>query len=146
MAARREAEEGATMHEPPHDLPEATLRAWVQARYGRDVATLTFLPLGHDQFAWVYRVRAADGGDYFLKLRRGPVNTASLAVARALHAGGIARVVAPLPTADGALWAACERDYSLVLYPFVAGGTGRDRGLSARQWREYGEIVSELFL
>lgn len=88
------------MHEPPSDLPDATLRAWVQARYGGNIAELTFLPLGHDPCAWGYRVRASAAGDYFLKLRRGALNAASLTLARTLRDRGVARIVAghpPLP-------------------------------------------------
>jgi len=132
------------MHEPPSDLPDTALRAWVQTCYALDIAELTFLPLGHDALAWVYRVRASAGETYFLKVRRGVLNEASLTIARALHDRGVARVVAPLPTVQGALWAAAEGDYALVLYPFVIGATGWERGLSAQQWREYGALLRQV--
>jgi len=132
------------MHEPPSDLPDATLRAWVQTRYALDVADLTFLPLGHDALAWVYRVRTSAGERYFLKMRRGTPDEASLIIARALHDHGVARVVAPLPTAQGALWAATAGEYTLTLYPFVTGATGWERGLSAEQWRGYGALLRQV--
>ena len=115
------------MREPPVDLADDTLRACLRARYGLAIVELDFLPLGHDALARVYRARAADGGAYFVKARRGAVNEAGLAVPRYLHERGIARVVAPLPTTTGALWTAAG-DYALVLYPFVAGATGMERG------------------
>ncbi|MDB5075656.1 MAG: hypothetical protein JWO42_1835, partial [Chloroflexi bacterium] len=41
------------MREPPADLPDETLRECISTHYGLDVAALTFLPLGHDAWAWV---------------------------------------------------------------------------------------------
>ena len=112
----------------------------MRARYGLAVVELAFLPLGHDASAWVYRVRAADGGTYFLKARLGAINEAGLAVPRALHDRGGAQVVAPLPTTTGALWTDAG-DYALILYPFVAGTTGMERGMTAQQWTDYGATL-----
>lgn len=128
------------MRESPVDLADETLRACLRARYGIAVTELAFLPLGHDASAWVYRVRAADGGAYFLKARLGVVNEAGLTVPRYLHDQGVARVVAPLPTATGALWTDAG-DYALILYPFVASTTGMERGMTPRQWAEYGALL-----
>ncbi len=128
------------MREPPVDLADATLRACLRARYGLAVAELAFLPLGHDSSAWVYWVRAADDSTYFLKARLSVANEAGLAVPRYLHDHGIARVVAPLPTTTGALWAEAG-GYALILYPFVAGATGRERGMTAQQWIDYGALL-----
>jgi spectinomycin phosphotransferase len=57
------------VREPPAELSDETLRACLRARYGLAVSELAFLPLGHDSSAWVYRVRTAEGGAYFLKVR-----------------------------------------------------------------------------
>ena len=59
------------MREPPVDLSDDTLRARLRADYGLAVADLTFLPLGHDSVAWVYRVVTAGGRALFLMARRG---------------------------------------------------------------------------
>ena len=128
------------MRERPVNLAEATPHACLRAAYGLAVTELTFLPLWHDASAWVYRVRAAAGGTYFLKARRSLANEAGLAVPRYLQDQGIAQVVAPLPTTTGALWADAG-DYALILYPFVAGATGRQRGMTARQWTDYGALL-----
>ena len=125
------------MREPPANLANDTLHACLRDRYRLAVVELAFLPLGHDASAWVYRARTADGGTYFLKARLGGVGEAGLAVPRYLRDRGIARVVAPLPTITGALWADAG-DYALILYPFVAGTTGMERGMTAEQWADYG--------
>ncbi|HET9015622.1 MAG TPA: phosphotransferase [Thermomicrobiaceae bacterium] len=128
------------MHEPPANLPDARLRAALRDAYGLDVAELAFLPIGYDAAAWVYRARAAGGATYFLKVRLAVNNEAALVVPRYLHDHGVARVVAPLPTASGALWANLD-GFALILYPFVAGASGHERGLTDRQWVDYGALL-----
>jgi spectinomycin phosphotransferase len=110
--------------------------------YGLAVAELTFLPLGHDSSAWVYRVRTDDAA-YFLKVRVRVTNESGLLVPRYLRDHGIARVVAPLQTDTGALWATVG-NYALILYPFVAGTSGMERGLSDRQWIDYGALLQQI--
>jgi len=78
------------MREPPVDLSEDTLRACLRDAYGLDIADLTFLPLGHDSSAWVYRVRT-DAAPCFLKARLGAVDETGLLVPRFLQDRGIAR-------------------------------------------------------
>src|SRR6266516_2878436 len=113
--------------------PDESLRACLRAHYGLAVAELTFLPLGQDSSAWVYRARTADDTTYFLKVRAHLTNEPGLLVPRYLYDHGIARVIAPLPTATGALWTNVGA-YALILYPFVAGKTGMAHGMSERQW------------
>lgn len=131
------------MHEPPVDLPEDTLAAGLRTHYGLAVTAVTFLPLGQDTFAWVYRVRTADDAAYFLKVRTRVTNVPSLLVPRYLHEHGVAQVVAPLPTTTGALWAAVE-GYALILYPFIAGTTGMAHGMAPPQWVAYGAILRQI--
>ncbi len=131
------------MREPPLHLTDATLHACLLAEYGLTATEITFLPLGHDSSAWVYRVRAADEATYFLKVRLSVTNEASLVVPRYLHDHGVARVVAPLPTATGALWAHAG-DYALILYPFVAGTTGMAAGMTDQQLRDYGALLAHI--
>src|SRR4051812_38842981 len=114
------------MREPPADLANDTIKACLRDRYNLAIDEVTFLPLGHDSSAWVYRARATDGTAYFLKARLGAVNKASLLVPRFLHDHSVANVVAPLPVATGELWTTVG-DYALILYPFVAGATGMER-------------------
>lgn len=128
------------MREPPVKLSDEMLRTCLRTWYGIALTELTFLPLGHDASAWVYRARASDDRSYFLKVRLAVTNKASLVVPRYLHDHGVARVVAPLPTMTGALWADVG-DYAAILYPFVAGATGRERGLTAQQWLDYGALL-----
>ncbi len=110
----------------------------LHARFDLDADAVEFLPLGNDADAWVYRVRGRDGGR-FLKIRRGTVNEAALAVPRLLTARGIEHLIAPIPTLTGALFD--EGDLAFVLFPFVEGESGGEAGMSAAQWAELGATI-----
>src|SRR5579883_3148972 len=125
------------MHEPPVDLPDDALAAGVRAQYGLAVTAVTFLPLGLDASAWVYRVTTAEGASYFLKVRTGVINMPSLQVPRYLHDHGVTQVVAPLLSLTGAARTEVA-GYTLILYPFVEGTTGMERGMAPHQWTAYG--------
>lgn len=128
------------MRELPPDLANDTLCLCLRDRYGLAVTEIVFLPLGHDALAWTYRVQTADQRAYFLKVRTQIANAAGFLVPRALHDRGLTHVVAPLPTATGTLWAAAG-NYAVILYPFVVGVTGMERGLTDDQWIAYGALL-----
>ena len=65
------------MREPPSDLTREQLSATLTSVYGLAITELTFLPLGHDSAAWVYKARATDG-DWFVKVRKAVTNEAAL--------------------------------------------------------------------
>jgi spectinomycin phosphotransferase len=131
------------VREPPVNLSDETLGACLQVHYGLAVAELAFLPIGHDASAWVYRARTAEGSAYFVKVRLSVTNQPGLLVPRYLQDQGIARVIAPLPTLAGALWTSAG-DYALILYPFVAGTTGMERGMTDQQWIDYGALLRQI--
>ncbi|MDP9379177.1 MAG: aminoglycoside phosphotransferase family protein [Chloroflexota bacterium] len=130
------------MREPPN-VPDRTIIASIQASYGIGVVSLTFLPLGHDSSAWVYRAHAADGSTYFLKVRIGSIYKPGLVVPRYLHDRKAAHVIAPLPTTGGALWANLQ-DFAMILYPFIEGRTGMEVGLTEDQWVLFGAAVKQM--
>ncbi len=131
------------MREPPADLSDDTLCASLRTHYRLAVVELTFLPLGHDSSAWVYRVRTIGDVLYFLKVRRCVSNIPGLLVPHYLHDHGIAQVVAPLPTVAQTLWAEAA-GYGLILYPFITGTTGMAQGMMPRQWTDYGAILRQI--
>src|SRR5918998_6635821 len=108
---------GLMRDDPGLDLD--TIAACLDAEYGLRVSAITFLPLGYDHNAAVYKVIAEDGRAYFLKVRFGPVRESGLLVPWALSHRGIRNVLAPLRTQSAGLWATCD-GRSLVLYPFIA--------------------------
>ncbi|HEY8599896.1 MAG TPA: aminoglycoside phosphotransferase family protein [Thermomicrobiales bacterium] len=115
----------------------------MREHYGLPASEATFLPLGHDSSAWVYRVDTTDARSFFLKVRLSVTNEASLLVPRFLHDRGVERVVAPLSSVGGQLWVEAG-GFALILYPFVAGMTGMDHRMSAQQWRDYGATLRKI--
>jgi spectinomycin phosphotransferase len=129
------------IEKPP--IADDELLASVRASYGLPLAGLEFLPLGADSFAAVYRGHTEGGAHYFLKLRLGELNPASLLVPRFLHESGVANVVAPLPARADALWAQFG-PFALTVYPFIEGATALEQGLSAGQWATLGAALRQI--
>lgn len=130
------------MREPPDLAGEAILEA-LRADFGVPAAGIEFLPLGNDATAAVYRAWTLDRRDYFVKLKNGPVSEPALVVPRYLNDCGIAAAVGPLPTRSGLLWQPLG-DWTLMLYPFIAGRPGMDCGLSPLQWAEFGAVIRQV--
>lgn len=123
-------------------LHDDTIIACIRRHYDLPVSRLTFLPIGNDATAWVYRVQAGANG-YFLKVKNGSISQASLAIPRFLNTSGIPQVVAPLPTVDQTLSQPLD-DFTLILYPFIEGRSGMEKGLSDAQWIEMGAILNKI--
>jgi spectinomycin phosphotransferase len=119
------------------------IAACLDAQYDLRVSEITFLPLGYDLNAAVYKVIAEDETAYFLKIRFGPVRESELLVPWAMAKHGIRNVLAPLQTRSAELWCACD-GRSLVLYPFVAGENAMDIGMTDEQWREFGSTLQAI--
>lgn len=119
------------------DLPDEKIIACLRDDYGLRAAQIAFLPLGNDVNTAVYRVDADDGMPYFLKLRSGAFDEATVAIPRFLRDQGIAQIIAPIETNAGRLWADVG-DFAAILSPFVAGHNGFEVNLSDHHWIELG--------
>jgi hypothetical protein len=78
----------------PPDLAEDTIVAALRASFGLRVAALALLPVGNDADSWAYRVQAAPGPAWFLKLRAGANPTRGAALPSYLHRHGMPNVLA----------------------------------------------------
>lgn len=127
--------------DPRFDLE--LLAACLRRHYGVAAVSIMFLPLGFDSQAAVYGVRAADGGRFFLRTRRGPFFAPGLAVPHALTAAGVPNVLAPLPTAGGTLSVSVDgiAGVEVALYPFIEGANAATVGLTLAQWRTFGATL-----
>jgi len=125
------------------DLPDQFIIDGVQAAYGLQVARVTFLPIGYDVNTAVYRLLAEDGGDYFLKLRKGDFNEITVALPHFLRTQGIQAIIAPLKTRRGLLWGSLD-GYKMILYPFIPGRDGYAAALSDQQWIDFGAAVKRV--
>jgi spectinomycin phosphotransferase len=130
------------MREDP-GLDESKISACLESHYGLRVASVAFLPVGHDLNAASYEVVSREGEMYFLKVRFGPVDGSGLLVPRALIDLGVRNILAPLQRRSSELW--CPLDgypgYGVVLYPFVCGESAMVAGLSDDQWLEFGSTL-----
>jgi spectinomycin phosphotransferase len=110
----------------------------LRTRFGVDADSVEFLPIGYDAEAWVYRVHTRDR-DLFLKIRRGPLNAAGLAISQLLSARGIGHLLAPIATVSGERFDA--GDPAFILFPMIAGGSGGELGMTPAQWVELGATM-----
>ena len=79
------------------DLPDAKIIVCLHDTYRLNITHVEFLPLGADANTAVYRVLTADNSTpYFLKLRSGAFDEASVIVPALLHQGGMSQVIAPI--------------------------------------------------
>jgi spectinomycin phosphotransferase len=116
------------------------IAACLDAKYDLRVSSITFLPLGYDLNAAIYKVIAKGGTAYFLKIRFGPVRESGLLVPWALSERGIQNVLAPLQTRTAELWCSCDGS-SLVLYPYIAGETALVAWMTDDQWAQFGATL-----
>ncbi len=130
------------MREPPADLTYDQIRAVLATEYGLAVNALTFLPLGHDSAAWVYRATGTDT-DWFVKVRKAVTNEAALIVPHYLADRGVSQVVAPIATRHRALSTSAGQ-YGLIVYRYVTERTGLAQGMSDQQWVDYGAVLRQI--
>ena len=125
------------------DFPDDQIIASLWHEFGLRIVEIAFLAVGGDADTAVYRAAAADGVVYFVKLRHGEFDATSVALPRLLFDSGITQIIPPQRTRSGQLWAEVK-EYSLILYLFVAGINGYDVELSASQWAEFGAAVKRI--
>ena len=124
----------------PHALSTDTIITILRDHYGLRVRDVTFLPIGADAAAAVYRVEAEDGVPYFLKLKRSGFDEIAVAIPAYLRAQGVAQVMAPLPTTTNTLWTQAH-GFVWILYPFFEGANGFRSPLSDAQWVTLGHSL-----
>ena len=122
------------------DLKDEKVIACLKNEYGLSVDKIAFLPLGADLNTAVYRAVTDDETPYFVKLRRGDLDYATVAVPKFLSDLGIKQIIPPLITQTGQLWASLD-SFKMILYPFVEGHNGFEVNLSDQQWIEFGTAL-----
>src|SRR6266436_663035 len=129
------------MREPPR-ITEEDLRACLQDQYDLRPVTLTFLPLGHDYDAGMYRVESEQGTAYALKVTTRSLYEPRCLVPRYLYDLGIASVVAPIPTRSSALWTQLS-EWTVIVYPWISGESSLT-GMTDEQWKQVGTIFQRI--
>lgn len=126
-----------------HPLSDQLIITCLKTHYGIDVAALTFLPLGADINASIYKAETKDQTSYFIKLKRGDQHDISVMIAELLHEAGIQTIISPVQTIYGQLKQRLE-DYTLIVYPFVDGQSGFNRDLTDNQWIKLGKALRQV--
>jgi len=111
--------------------------------YGIEVATLTFLPLGADMNASVYKAETSDQRSYFVKLKRGHHHDISVVIVELLHDAGIQQMIPPIKTLLSQSTQRIE-DFTLIVYPFVKGQDGFSCNLTDNQWFKLGLALRQV--
>ncbi len=124
-------------------ISEQRIVTCLKADYGIDVVTLTFLPLGADMNASVYKAQGSDQLSYFVKLKHGNHHDLSVTVHSLLHDAGIQHIIPPFKTTNGQSTLHID-DFTLIVYPFVEGQNGFVRNLTDNQWVTLGKVLKQV--
>jgi spectinomycin phosphotransferase len=125
-------------------LPDDQLIACLSAEYGIQTAELRFLPLGADPDTAVFRLAAAGGAEYFVKLRRrSAFDEVTALVPHLLGREDRTQVIAPHAANGDRLHVPCG-EFALILYPFVVGCDGFAQELIPDQWCSLGSALRRL--
>lgn len=108
------------------DIQDESIVVILSSEFGLDVFQIAFCPLGADQNTAVCRASADDTTDYFVKMRLGDFDEASVALPRFLSDQGVAQVMVPL------------------LYPFIEGHNSYEASLSDDHWVEFGATLKRI--
>jgi len=111
--------------------------------YGIEVVTLTFLPLGADMDASVYKAETKEQRSYFVKLKRGHHHDISTAIMELLLYAKIQQIIPPIKTVHGQLTQRSD-NFTFIVYPFVEGQDGFSRTLRDEQWLILGKTLRKI--
>jgi spectinomycin phosphotransferase len=115
----------------------------LSTNYNIKVIKLTFLPLGADTNASVYKVDAHDQPSYFVKIKRGHHHDIGIAVVGLLCNAGIQQIIPPVKTAHGQPAEHID-DFTIIVYPFIDGQNGFSRNLTDEQWLTLGKALRQV--
>lgn len=127
------------MLEKPEIQDEKIVKC-LQTEFGLKVTQIQFLPLGYDLDTAVFRADAQDGMHYFVKLRRGELDEASIEIPRYLFNMGIQQALPPYESFREKHWEDLE-PYHLILYPWIDGQNGYEAMIEAHNWVELGQVL-----
>ena len=123
-----------------HALPDQIIIQCLNTNYGIDVATLTFLPIGADTHASIYKAQTFDQRSYFIKLKLGHHHDIAVKIAELLQRAGTPQIIPPIKTIHGKSTQPID-DFTLIVYPFVEGQDGFSRSLTDDQWIKLGKAL-----
>jgi len=126
------------LERPP--ISNEQITTTMEGIYGKEIARVSFLPLGYDQNTANFQVESWDGTVFFLKLRKRAFKPITVELPQFLVSMGVKSIIPIVNTRDGSLWGQLG-EYVTILYPFIDGQDGYQTKLSSRQWTELGKAI-----
>ncbi len=111
--------------------------------YGIKATALTFIPLGADIDASVYKAETHDRASYFVKLKRGYDHDIGVIIQSLLYDAGIQQIISPIKTNHGQPTHYID-NFTLIVYPFIIGQDGFSRDLTNDQWITLGKALRQI--
>lgn len=111
--------------------------------YGIEVSTLTFLPLGADMHASVYKAHTYDQSSYFVKLKRNHHPDITPLIIGLLQDAGIKQIIPIFKTIHDHPTQRID-DFTLTVSPFIEGQDGFSQALTKDQWVTFGKILRQV--
>ncbi|HEV2601779.1 MAG TPA: aminoglycoside phosphotransferase family protein [Candidatus Babeliales bacterium] len=124
------------IQKPP--ISDQSIIECLNTYYDINVTALTFLPLGADENAAVYKAHTQDSS-YFVKLKRDH-NEIGVIIQTLLHEAGIKPIISPVKTNTGQLTQHVH-DFTVIVYPFIEGQDGFSCALTNGQWITLGQSL-----
>ncbi|CAN5424750.1 aminoglycoside O-phosphotransferase APH(9)-Ia [soil metagenome] len=115
----------------------------LKINYALEILKLTFLPLGADMNASVYKAETQGQSSYFIKLKRGCHSDINTVILELLHSAGIPRIIYPIKTNNGQLTQYTD-GFTLIVYQFIEGQNGFNRILTDEQWLILGKTLRQV--
>ena len=124
-------------------LSEQRIIDCLKINYGIEGVTLTFLPLGADMHASVYKAQTYNQASYFVKLKRGQLHDISAIIIELLGNTGSQQIIPLIKTIRGQATQPID-DFTLTVSPFVDGWDGFRRDLTDDQWHTLGKVMRQI--
>lgn len=126
-----------------HIVSDPIIISCLNTYYDIEVASLTFLPLGADMNASVYKAQTFNQKTYFVKIKHGHHHDVSIEIIELLQCAGIRQIIPPVKTIHGRTTQYMD-DFTLIVYPFVEGQDGFSRNLTDDQWTTLGQALKQV--
>nr|MBA3817058.1 aminoglycoside phosphotransferase family protein [Parachlamydiaceae bacterium] len=126
-----------------HALSNQTIIKCLNINYGLAVTTLTFLPIGADTNASIYKAKTFDQTSYFIKLKLGHHHDIGVEIVELLQRAGIQQIIPPIKTIHGKSTQSID-DFTLIVFPFIEGQDGFSRNLKDDQWIKLGKALKQV--
>jgi spectinomycin phosphotransferase len=115
----------------------------IESEYNIKIHNAKQLFIGCDKNTFVYRLESDNNKVYFLKIRTGVFNESSINIPYELSQKIGRHIIEPLKTIKDHLYIKMS-DYTIILYPFILGKSGREIDLSEKQWAEFGKLLYKI--